>query len=273
MPIVTVPVSGGESAVHYLVTGTGPGLVLVHGTGADGAGNWGPLIDAVADRFTVVAPDLSGSGATTDPGGPILVPDLVAQVLGAADHAGLERFHLVGHSLGALVAVAVAGTAPRRVSSLTAHAGWAKADPRMRFQFDLWARLVRADPDLAARVLQLTAMGERTLNDRTDDDFAEAAAGFAALLEAAGDGFVRQAGFDAAADVTAPATRVTAPTLLLSSTDDRVVPPGHQRELARLIPHAELVELPGGHGLPFEDPDLFVAAIVDHLDRHVAAPA
>ncbi|WP_017591295.1 alpha/beta fold hydrolase [Nocardiopsis potens] len=270
MPIADVPLSAGVGGVHYLRAGTGTGLVLVHGTGATAEGNWAPLAEAAADRFTVVAPDLSGSGATTDPGGPITVDDLVAEVLGAARHAGLDRFHLVGHSLGAVVATAVAGTVPDRVLSLTAHAGWVRTDPHMAFQFDLWLRLMRIDPGLQARLLQATAMGEATLRSRTAADFEAAAAGFAALLDGAADGFVRQVEADLAVDVAALLPEITAPTLLISGTDDRIVPPRHQEEQARLIPHAELLRLPGGHALPFEAPEAFTSAVLDHLDRRPA---
>ncbi|OPG04235.1 alpha/beta fold hydrolase [Microbispora sp. GKU 823] len=263
MPVVTV----GSSTVNYLLTGTGPGLVLVHGTGATGETNWAPLIEAVAGRFTVVAPDLSGSGATVDGGGPIHVEDLVAQVLGAAEHAGLERFHLVGHSLGAVVALAAAGTRPEKALSLTAHAGWARTDPWMAFQMDLWIRLVRTDRELLARLLQVTAMGDATLRARSPEDFEQAAAAFTASLDGTEEGFARQALADISVDITELLPRVTAPTLIVSSADDRIVPPHHQRELARLIPHAGLVTVPGGHGLPFEDPAAFTAVITDHLDR------
>ncbi|MEV4254499.1 alpha/beta hydrolase [Spirillospora sp. NPDC049652] len=271
MPTVDVQLSTGPSTVNYLRTGTGPGLVLVHGTGADGPGNWGPLIDALADRFTIVAPDLSGAGATRDPGGPILLDDLVRQVLGAASDAGLDRFHLAGHSLGGTVATAAAATAPDRVLSLTAHAAWAETDPWMAFQFDLWARLTRVDPGLQARLLQCTAMGDATLRARTAADFQAATDGFTQALQAASDGYLRQIETDIAVDITGLLPRITAPTVVLSSADDRVVPPHHQRFLAEAIAGARLVEVPGGHGLPFEDPELFVRAFTEILDGHAAA--
>lgn len=55
---------------------------------------------------------------------------------------------------------------PDRVRSLTAHAGWISADPRMAFQFELWKRLVFVDPAAIAQLLLLTAMGRETLEDR-----------------------------------------------------------------------------------------------------------
>ncbi|GAA3055388.1 hypothetical protein GCM10020000_42080 [Streptomyces olivoverticillatus] len=118
--------------------GEGPGLLLVHGTGATGEINWRPLIDAVRDRYTVVAPDLSGSGATTDAGGPLTVEMLAEQAEAAAAHAGLTTYAVVGHSLGAAVAAAVAGRRPEAVTSLVLHAGLVKTDPQMAFMADLW---------------------------------------------------------------------------------------------------------------------------------------
>lgn len=92
MPKTSVEISGGEALVHYDVTGSGPGLVLVHGTAATRE-QWLPLTEAARDRYTVVAPDYSGSGLTVDQGGELAVEDLAAEVLAAADDAGLGEFH------------------------------------------------------------------------------------------------------------------------------------------------------------------------------------
>ncbi|WP_329611765.1 alpha/beta hydrolase [Kitasatospora herbaricolor] len=261
MPAVTT----GTSVVNHLRTGEGPGLVLVHGTGADGPVNWGPLIDRLGGRFTVVAPDLSGTRRTVDDGAPIHVGLLVEQVLAAAEAAGLSEFHLVGHSLGAVVALALAGSRPELVRSVTAHAPWARTDPWMAFQFDLWTRLLGHDRELLARLLQLTAMSEQTLKARTEADFAQATAGFTGLLDGAEEGFARQARANAEVDITALLPGIAAPTLIIASEQDRIVPPHHQRELAARIPGAELLVLPGGHGLPFEDPDLFFGTLLERL--------
>ncbi|GAA0329304.1 hypothetical protein GCM10010151_18920 [Actinoallomurus spadix] len=191
----------------------------------------------------------------------------------ASDHAGLDRFHLAGHSLGAVVAAAVAGTRPDRVLSLAAHAGWAKTDPWMAFQMDLWIRLARIDGELLARLLQVTAMSGATLRGRSEEDFRAAAAGFTAALAGMEEGFIRQSECNISVDITALLPRITAPALIVSSTEDRIVPPHHQRELARLIPGARLTEVPGGHGLPFEDPALFTGVLSEFLDAQREAAA
>ncbi|MCX5533405.1 alpha/beta hydrolase [Streptomyces sp. NBC_00006] len=265
MPFVDVPVSGGISKTHYLVTGSGPGLVLVHGTGASAEGNWAPLMAALSDRFTIVAPDLAGSGETVDPGGPITLDDMVAPVVAAARDAGLDRFHLVGHSLGAVVATATAALHPELVKSLTAHAPWVRADAHMTFQFGLWQQLTRTDPAALAHLILLTALGKDTLRSWDEATFEGAAAAFTELITAGRGGFARQSAANAAVDLTDLLPRVAAPTLLISSADDRMVPPPHQHDVAERIPHARLLRVPGGHGLPAENPELLIAKVAEHL--------
>ena len=272
MPTVDVPVTGGISKANYFVAGNGPGLVLVHGTGATGQGTWGPLVETLSNQYTIVAPDLPGSGDTRDPGGPITIRDLVAHVVAAALDAGLDSFHLIGHSLGAVVATATASLHPDMVRSLTAHAGWIKPDPQMVFQFELWKQLVLTDPAAMARVLLLTAMGKDTLHAWDRTGFEQAAEAFTDLLDGAKDGFARQSEADMTIDITDFLPNVTAPTLIISSADDRIVPPHHQYELAERIPHATLLRVPGGHGLPAENPTLLATKITEYLDQVNSLP-
>ncbi|GAA4224302.1 pimeloyl-ACP methyl ester carboxylesterase [Streptosporangium album] len=258
MPSVTV----GTTSVDYRVSGSGPGLVLVHGTGADADGNWAPLVEAVGHRFTVVAVNLPGAGETADRGEPLTVENLADQVAAAAADAGLAEYHVVGHSLGAVVATAVAARHTPAVLSLFAHAGWVTSGPREVFQFDYWARLLRTDSELLARLLQLTAMGPATAAARGVDDFEDATAGFAALLD---ERILRQIELDARVDISRMLQEITAPTMVLAGTHDLIVPPHHQRELADRVAGAVYREVDAGHALPFENPDLFVAAITEWL--------
>ncbi|MFF8653072.1 alpha/beta fold hydrolase [Streptomyces huasconensis] len=268
---VHVPISGGDSAVDCLVTGSGPALVLVHGTGATPEGNWGPVIDTLKDRYTIVAPTLSGSGSTRDAGGPLTVDDLVAQVLGAVDAADVDTFHLAGHSLGATVAAATAASRPERIRSLFLHAGWAVTDPWQEFQFDLWRRLLRVDKDLFSRALQVTAFGARTLAGRRIEDFEENVAACNALFDA--DGMARQSELNVRVDIAGTLGRITAPTLVVSGSQDLIVPPHHQRKLAAAIAGAQFLELECGHALPFEQPELFTRTVTEFVDQQQKAAA
>ncbi|MFE6056040.1 alpha/beta fold hydrolase [Kitasatospora sp. NPDC056446] len=259
--------SAHPAPLDHVVAGSGPGLVLIHGTGADAASNWGPLIDTLRDRYTVVAPNLPGAGATPVDPAPLDQDSLADRIAATARAAGLERFHLVGHSVGAALATAVAARHPDAATSLTLHAGWVRTTPREAFMFDLWTRLLRTDPALLARHLVLTAMSPGLLAALDDDGFAELAAGFTAMLD---ERVLGQIELDARIDLRDAVRRITAPTIVLASADDRILPPHHQRELAAAIQRADYREVPGGHGLPFEDPARFFSLIAEYVDEHQA---
>ncbi|MFQ6196001.1 alpha/beta fold hydrolase [Streptomyces sp. NPDC000405] len=267
MPQTTIGISGGDATVEYDITGTGPGVVLVHGTAATRE-QWQPLTEAVADRFTVVAPDLSGSGGTTDHGGPLTLADLADEVLAAADAAGLDTFHLAGHSLGSAVATHLAATRPERVRSLALHAGWAHTDVRMDAEFRYWLELMRADAAhgtaLFPRLLPLMAYGPRYWQH------VDAAANeelIRALIPMITPGAVRQTEVDRQVDLRPLLGRITAPTLVLASAHDRIIDAEQQQALLAGIAGARYAEIDAGHGAPGEDPAGFAAKLAAFLDE------
>jgi pimeloyl-ACP methyl ester carboxylesterase len=237
----------GDADVAYEVQGDGEPLVLLHGSAGSGA-HWAQVVPGLVDRFRVVLPDYAGGGATTDPGGPLEVDDLVAQVLAVADDVGADRFGVTGWSLGAVTAAAVAAAVPERVRALTLVCGWAVSDARMAFTFDLWRRLFEADRELFARytfadgaTLQLfELMGEGV----------EALIPSTAATFAAGTG--RHAELDRRVHIADRLPRITAPTLVVGGVEDRWVPVEHSRHLASAIAGARLVELECGHLIPLE---------------------
>jgi pimeloyl-ACP methyl ester carboxylesterase len=254
--------------LDYITAGSGPGLVLLHGTGADATSNWTGMIDAVGDRYRIVAPNLPGAGATPVANRPLDVDELSRQVLATAGAAGLERFHMVGYSLGAVIATAVAAREPNTVRSLLLHAGWVKTSPREAFLFNTWAQLLRTDAALLARHLVLTAMGPNLLSMLDEQQFTELAARYTGMLD---ERILPQIDLDGRIDLRGIVGRVQAPTLVLAGTDDQIVPTRHQRELADAITTARYVEVPGGHGLPFEDPARFISIIAEFIDAQQAA--
>lgn len=264
MPSVTV----GPAEVHYEISGAGPGLVLVHGTGGSAASNWGHLIDSFAERHTVVAPDVAGSGDTTDPGLRLQIEDLVDQVLGAATDAGQDCFDLVGFSLGALIAAAAAVAAPERVRSLVLIAGWASSDDaRVQLQFRLWQELHARDHRVLAAFLTLTGFSPAFLSSMSWPELEGmvAEAGFTMP-----PGMPRQAELDLRVDITDVLPRIAAPTLVIGCTQDQMVPAGHSRSLHSAIAGSSYREFDTGHLVMYEQPDALVGAIEDFLDRRLS---
>jgi pimeloyl-ACP methyl ester carboxylesterase len=240
MPFAELP----DARVHYTRDGHGPPLVLVHGTAADG-GQWVDAVAALAGRHTVICPDLSGSRLATDAGGALSVDALAEQVIAVIADAGVSGVHVVGHSLGAVVAAAVCARRPDLVAGAVLHAGWARSDARLRALFGAWRTLLHSTPQRFAELILATALSPAFLSALDDDAFATAAAELRASL-APGTG--RQIELDARVDIRAELARLLAPVLLLASDQDQIITPDHHEALMTALPHAREARLRAGHG-------------------------
>ncbi|PRG77675.1 alpha/beta hydrolase [Burkholderia multivorans] len=254
----------GEARVAYRVDGTGPGLVLVHGTGGDSESNWGHLVEHFAPHWTVVRPDYAGSGSTGHEGKPLTTAVLAAQVVAAAKAAGAVPFDMVGFSLGAAVATFIAAEYPSFVRSVVLLAGFASSeDPRQKMQFELWRDLIRSDRESMARLVLLTGFSPDFLSHLDDATITENVE--AIVRNNNWEGMALQVELDLTIDVSEPARRITRPALVIGCIHDHMVPAAHVRRLAALIPGARYVEMPTGHLALLEQPARFVALVSDFL--------
>lgn len=251
--------------VAYEVTGSGDHLVLVHGS-TGGRATWLQQTPTLAERFTVVLPEYAGGGETPLPasGEPLTVDLLVSQVLEVVDDVGAEQFHLAGYSLGAVVAAALAAAAPGRVRSLALVNGWARTDARMKWTFDLWERLYRADRDLFTRYVLADGLGRESFE--LFGDGVEAMVPMMASQFSAGS--AEHANLDARVDIEASLSKITAPTLVVGGTLDRWVDVAHSRSMADAIAGARLVELEVGHVSLTERAPEITQLLLEHALAH-----
>ena len=108
----------------YRMAGRGPALLLIHGIG-DSSSSWAPLIPALAEHYTVLAPDLLGHGDSDKPRADYSVGGFANGMRDLLEILGIERATVVGHSLGGGVAAQFAYQYPRAVRA--ARAGVAPA--------------------------------------------------------------------------------------------------------------------------------------------------
>jgi len=243
VPQTTVQISTGTATVHFDQAGSGPGLVLVHGTTANRE-QWQHLTEHTKSHRTVVSPDYSGSGLTRDAGGPLTLADLATEVVAAVDAAGLDSFDLVGHSLGAVVGALVAADHPNRVRRLVLHAGWVHPDTRFQHETAHWVRLLRADPALFVDYLPLMAFGPRFWHSATPELITGITSEVLQALDV--EGAIRQIELDAQADITDRLSDITARTLVVTSRHDRLIDCTQQRTLVSGIHGAsQIVSMPG----------------------------
>ncbi len=108
---------GAEVDLAARVRGSGPAVVLLHGTSANHA-VWEPVGDALADHATVIALDQRGHGRSDKPQAGYTGPDFAGDVLTVLDALGIERAVVAGHSLGGRNAWVTAALHPERVSGV-----------------------------------------------------------------------------------------------------------------------------------------------------------
>ncbi|MEW6438831.1 MAG: alpha/beta hydrolase [Pseudomonadota bacterium] len=110
--------TGSKACVAYLRQGKGRLVILVHGVGMQ-ASVWKDQIDALSRHYDVIALDMLGHGESSLPPGDAGLNDYSDAVLALINHLGGEKAHLVGHSMGALVALEFALSHPERLISVT----------------------------------------------------------------------------------------------------------------------------------------------------------
>ncbi|MFZ4810593.1 MAG: alpha/beta fold hydrolase [Ilumatobacteraceae bacterium] len=251
----------GDATVGYATEGEGAPLLLLHGTTMDRTA-WDMVRAGLPAEYEFVAVDFPGSGESSMPTAPLEVDDLVQQSLAVMSHLGHERFHVAGYSLGAVIALALAGTAPERVRSVTSLCGWATTDARMRFTFGLWRELIRTDPALFMRYAVADGFTAATIAALEPMLEGIVAAGGAALAP----GSDAHLDLDHRVDIDGLITSITAPTLLIAGAEDRWVDASHSQAIAPRIPGAQLVILPAGHLVIQEG----AAAVAELLHGHAS---
>ena len=249
-------------AVSYSVDGPAdaPVVVLSNSLGAT-RGMWDPQVPPLAERYRVVTYDTRGHGASPAPAGPYSLDDLVDDLVALLDEVGAHRAHVVGLSLGGMIAMRMAAREPDRVDRLVLMCTSAKTDPQ---GFLDRAAAVRGGgtaniaptvvsrwltPPFAAEHPDLVARLERMIATADDE-------GYAACCEVV-----------ARMDLREDLGRIAAPTLVVSAADDPSLPPEHQRVIADGIPGAELLTLgPGAHLVNLERTLEVTGALLAHLD-------
>ncbi|PYE22626.1 pimeloyl-ACP methyl ester carboxylesterase [Rhizobium sp. PP-CC-3A-592] len=258
--------------ISYSVDGVGPALVLVHGTALNAQTNWADLVEPLSQIRTVIRPNYSGSGSTTDTGGELTVARLATQVVSAAKAANAIPFDLVGFSLGAAVAVHIAAHHPETVRSLVLVGGLLTSeDPRMQLQLRLWQGLIGDDPAALAKIIVLTGFSQSFLASLNETTLA----GMVDTISTETDwiGMARQVALALVLDVRAEAMRVQTPTLSIGLSQDQIAPPHLAEALAKRIPGASFAQVDTGHLGPLEKPAELELLITKFLQQQMPARA
>src|SRR6266446_5479642 len=103
--------------LHYLIAGHGPAVILLHGF-AETSRMWRPIIPLLAEKFTVIAPDLPGIGDSSIPADKIDMLSAASRIRALVRSLGIEKARVVGHDIGLMVAYAYATQFPTETEKL-----------------------------------------------------------------------------------------------------------------------------------------------------------
>lgn len=240
-------------------------VLLSSGLGG-AAGYWAPQIDALKQRYRVVAYDQAGTGRSRgDLPADHSIAAMAEEVVGVLEASKTATAHFVGHALGGLVGLDLARRRPERLRSLTVVNGWAKAHAHTLRCFEMRLALLKHEGPAAyvkAQPIFLFPADWLARNAaRAVQEEAHGLAGFqgAHNLQARIGALLA---FDIRADL--PSLRV--PTLIAAARDDVLVPSTMSEELAAAIPGARLHIAPwGAHAINVTESAAFNALLLDFL--------
>jgi pimeloyl-ACP methyl ester carboxylesterase len=253
---------------RYLTAGSGAPVILLHGVDyTSGGDRWRSTIEALASEYRALAPDFLGWGYGDRLDREYSFAYLVDFVREFQDALGIERAHLVGHSMGGWIASLVAYESPHRVARLVLVASGGVATrplPQM-------TAFAPPSPDDLERFFRATHRAEGAELARLVEDALKKAAvpggleGYRKILSHMTDPAHRQR-----YNTRRRLPHITAPTLIIWGRDDTVNALEMGEETHRRIPRSRLAVLDGcGHYPPTECPDQFNRLLLEFLREPV----
>ena len=253
---------GNGVSLKYEIHGSGYPLILVTGFGAT-LDLWShEFIQPMAKLFQVITLDNRGIGGSIAPPGKVTMPLYASDVIALMDLLGIEKAHLLGISMGGMIAQQVAVSYPNRVSKLILGATTCSS------------KLIRKNPRIVSLVL-LKWMPRFAMRAMLSKDFinthpqlvdrlAQVVRDHPASTAAIKRQSVAVKHYDLADQVAA----IRVPTLILAGTDDQIINHENSDILAKKIRSAHLIKYPGvGHLFPLERREESTAAILKLLTQ------
>jgi pimeloyl-ACP methyl ester carboxylesterase len=231
MPTVNV----NDITINYEIFGEGEPLLVIQGMGVDIA-SVRTMNERLGERYRVIAFDSRGAGRTSKPDIPYSIEMMVNDTIGFLDALGIKKAHVLGISMGSMIAIALAADHPERVKGLVLHVAF----HRVAFlQKAIWT------------LMWSTGTGRKKMIAMSDFIFRQ-------QNPPTPESFLRQGLAPLAFDGRNLLQRIRAPTLIINGTKDQAVPMKITRELARGIPGTKLILAEGDHLFAAKDPDLLV---------------
>jgi len=254
--------------INYRLEGVGPEtIVMVNGL-ADDLESWGYQVeDFLAAGYRVLRFDNRGVGQSSKPKGPYTTRLFARDTKALVDQLGISGFHLLGTSMGGMIAQEYAIAHGPDLKSLVLSSTYAAPGPFCGRMFALWADLAPVlGVSFVMRDVTLWAFTVPFFETREEElrEFEAAMADIPQPLEA----YLAQLSSIRTHDTIDRLGRITVPTLVIAGEEDILIPVELSRRLHAAIAGADWATTPGGHASIWEHPKPFNESVLAFIARH-----
>jgi 3-oxoadipate enol-lactonase len=253
--------------IDYMVKGQGEPLIMIIGLGSDQS-NWRLQTGLFKRYYRTITFDNRGVGKSDKPTGPYTIDIMAEDTIGLMDHLGISKAHIIGVSMGGMIAQELAINHPGRVDKLVLGCTFARRNGTSGFSPEVAKALEAYDGsshELASLRNLVNAIIDLSFNKRFYRVFALPLMKVA-IRSSALDGFVGQLEAVLAHDAADRLGNIKALTLVITGTEDRVIKPVSSEVIANLLSWAKLVKVEGGsHGFSGEMSSAFNREVLDFL--------
>ncbi len=262
----------GELELFHEVDGAGDPALLLTGLGGDRHA-WDLCRRDLARHHRLVLLDNRDAGDSDEARAPYALQDMAADALGVMDGLGVERFHVIGASMGGAIAQHLALAAPTRVATLVLLGTWGRTDAFLRAVLGSWRIMVeRLAPEDFLAAVSPWAFTSRFLESPSPEVTAVQATLRARGVLKSVPAYRRQLDACLAHDTLGLLPLLRTPTLVLVGEDDLLTPPRYARAIAAALARAEVTLVPAsGHASFLETPKAVVERMLRFLAKHPAA--
>lgn len=252
--------------MYYELYGAGEPLVLISGFATDHLA-WRAVVNDFAKHYQVLLFDNRGAGQTDTPDMDYSVELFAADTMALCDALGLKKPHIVGHSMGGMIAQTIAHQYSDKISSITVCGSRCRSNKLTEVLFKFIGKLRKEN-------IPREYLLESFLPWIFSNEFLEQPEVIPTLTAfylnnpypQTNLGYDKQLNAVTAFDSGPWIKHIKTPTLVIAAEKDIVIPPEQSREIADKIPHAKYICLPhSGHAMQVEQPEMFAKTVMDFL--------
>lgn len=253
--------------IYYEIIGKGQPLVMIRGVGSN-VDHWYEQVPVLSQKYQLLIFDNRGIARSSDPGGAFSTKDMAADTIALMEALGIKKAHVLGYSMGGMIAQELALAHPEKINGLILVATDCGGSLRIKARPEysgLFSEMIRLGTPEAKTAAAACLFAKQTFETRPDiiQRYAEVSLRFPAsqkTLERQWEAITRH-------DASGRLKNITAPTLAITGSEDVLIPPENSRVLAERIPNARLRFIDdGGHLFVVEQPQQFNDAVIGFLD-------